>query len=299
MSKTVFDLQLFAENRTMLSDMVNPEVMGDMISTNLPKAIKFAKIAKIDTTLQGQPGSTITVPRFVYIGDAKDVAEGAAIEVSKLTTSTTQATIKKAAKGVEITDEAVLSGYGDMVGESVNQINMAIASKMDDDIVAALNTATITLDKSTETISYTGIVDAVDKFAEEINSTKVLFIHPKQLTQIRKSEDFIDKNKYGGDLMMSGAIGSICGCEVVSSLRVPNSGGMFTNFLVQISQAKDDGTPGMPEVTPAVTLYLKRDVNIESDRDILHKTTVISADAHYTANLSNPARVIKVTFKEA
>lgn len=296
MSKFTFDLQMFADtNTTMIKDMINPEVMGDMISANLPKAIKFTNIAHIDTTLQGQPGNTITVPRFEYIGDAKDVAEGEPIDLSKLTTSSTKATIKKAGKAVEITDEAVLSGYGDPIGESVKQITMSIASKVDDDIVEALKTATIELDKSADVISYEGIVDAVDKFAEESDSTKVLFVHPKQLTQIRKSTDFIDKNKYGSDVMMSGAIGTICGCQVVVSRRVPNEGGTFTNFLIQTSPAAEDGTPAMP----AVTVYMKRGVQIEPDRDVLRKTSVITADSHYTAHLSNPARVIKLTFKEA
>lgn len=281
---------------TKLENMVNPQVMSDMISANLPNAIKFTQIARVDTTLQGRPGSTITVPKFEYIGDATDIAEGEAIDLTQLTTSTTKATIKKAGKGVELSDESILSGYGDIVGEVVKQIGLSIASKIDDDIVAALNTATITLDKSAEVISYEGIVDAVDKFAEESDSTKVLFIHPKQITQIRKSADFIDKTKYGGNIMMDGEIGSICGCKIVVSRRVPNNKGVsFTNFLVQTSPAEEDGTPAMP----AVTLYLKRQAVVETDRDILKKTTVITADEHYCAHLSNPARVIKLTFKEA
>lgn len=49
---------------TQLLNMVNPQVMADMISAGLPKAIKFAPIAKIDNTLQGVPGDTITVPQY-------------------------------------------------------------------------------------------------------------------------------------------------------------------------------------------------------------------------------------------
>lgn len=50
--------------QTKLANLVNPEVMADMISAKLPKKIKFSPIAKIDNTLSGQPGNTITVPKY-------------------------------------------------------------------------------------------------------------------------------------------------------------------------------------------------------------------------------------------
>ena len=49
---------------TKLTNMINPEVMADMISATLLTKIKFAPLATIDTTLVGQPGDTITVPKF-------------------------------------------------------------------------------------------------------------------------------------------------------------------------------------------------------------------------------------------
>lgn len=66
---------------TQLEQMIDPQVLADMISANLPKAIRFSAIAPIDTTLESRPGSTVTVPRYEYIGDAKDVAEGASIDM--------------------------------------------------------------------------------------------------------------------------------------------------------------------------------------------------------------------------
>ncbi|CMV99013.1 MHP [Streptococcus pneumoniae] len=38
---------------------------------------------------------------------------------------------------------------------------------------------------------------------------------------------------------------------------------------------------------------LKRDVAIETDRDILKKTTVITGDEHYGVYLHDPTRVVK------
>ena len=49
--------------QTMLSNLVNPQVMADMISATLPKKIKFSPIAKVDNTLSGRAGNTITVPK--------------------------------------------------------------------------------------------------------------------------------------------------------------------------------------------------------------------------------------------
>ncbi len=64
---------------TKLSNLVKPEVMAPMVSAKLPKKIKFSTIAAVDTTLTGIAGDTITVPKYEYIGDAEDVAEGVAM----------------------------------------------------------------------------------------------------------------------------------------------------------------------------------------------------------------------------
>lgn len=82
---------------TKLANLVDPEVMADMVSATLPKKIKFTPIAHIDTTLVGQPGDTITVPKYAYIGDAEDIAEGVAMGTTVLTASTTKANYKVAA----------------------------------------------------------------------------------------------------------------------------------------------------------------------------------------------------------
>ena len=144
--KLKFNLQRFGGDVvTFLNSQVDPEVMGQMVAAQLPKAIKFSGIAPIDTTLAGQPGSTITLPKFKYSGDAKVVAEGAAIQMDELQTTTQEAKIKKVAKGMAITDEAVLSGYGDPVGEIQRQIRMAIASAVDNEIVSVAGTANLTV----------------------------------------------------------------------------------------------------------------------------------------------------------
>ena len=279
---------------TMLADLINPEVMADMISAKIPTMIVVTPFAKIDDTLVGRPGNTVTVPRYAYIGDAEDVAEGVACGTTKLETSTGEATIKKAMKAVELTDEAVLSGYGDPVGETNGQLAKSIASKMDVDSMDALYDATLEYDGSDAKIAYIGIVNAVDIFDEEFQSDKVIFVHPKQVTQLRLDPDFISADKYDGKVMMTGEIGRVAGCRVVASKKVRLDDDVYICPVVKLNNeasTEDD--------VPALTIYRKRTVNVETERASLARKTAISADQIYGVNLSNEAKVVLAKFAAA
>lgn len=281
-----------ANETTMLTDLIVPQVMADMISAKLSTKLMFKPLAAIDNSLVGVPGDKITVPRYAYIGDAAEIAEGAKMGTAKLQTSTTQFTIKKIGKAVEITDESVLSGYGNPAAEAQKQILMAIASKIDADCADALQTSKLIYDGSAGIINYNGVVDATDLFTEEEQSKKVLFIHSKQLTQIRKDPDFLDKNKYNMDLMMTGAIGTIAGCEVVVSNRVKLASGVYYNPIVKQTQ-----TVETEDEAAALTIYMKRSVLVESTRDALASKTTPSATEHYGVALTNESKVVIAKFK--
>ncbi len=281
--------------QTTINNLVNPEVMGDIISAELPNKIKFSKIAKIDTTLMEQPGNTITVPKFSYIGDAENISEGVAMGTTVLTATTTKVAVKKAGKAVELTDESVLSGYGDPVGETAKQMVMSIVSKIDNDCLEALYGASL-IYESENSISYSEIVNAIDLFEEENDfaTTKVIFVHPKQVTALRLDDDFKDINKYPLKTMMTGTIGEVAGCLVVPSRKVKIVDGKYINPIVITNIGEQSLFGNMQE---ALTIYMKKSISLESDRDILAKTTVISADEHYGVALSNESKVVVAKLK--
>ena len=97
---------------TKSTNMIKPQVMADMVSAGLPKAIKFTQIATFDNTLVGQPGESVTVPVWGYIGDAVDLTEGTPMDTEQMTASTDDYKIKEAGKAVELTDKAILTGLG-------------------------------------------------------------------------------------------------------------------------------------------------------------------------------------------
>ena len=282
-----------ATGQTKLTNLINPQVMADMIDGKIASKIVVTPFAKIDTTLQGVPGNTVTVPTYAYIGDAEDVAEGIAAGTTVLTATTTTATVKKAMKAVELTDEAVLSGYGDPVGQTTSQLGKSIAAKIDADCMTALlGVSTLTFDGSTAKISYDGLVDAIDLFEEETNSEKVIFVNPKQVTTLRKDPNFISADKYDGKVVMTGEIGKICNTRVVPSKKVVKADTVYKCPIVKLSNDTE-----VDDDLPALTIYLKRNVNLETERNTLKRTTILSVDEFYTAVVSNASKVVLATFK--
>lgn len=267
---------------TKLENMIDPEVMGAMIQAELPQALKFTGIAQLDTTLQGRPGDEITVPSYKYIGDAVDVAEGSAIDYDLLETTTRKIGIKKAAKGVELTDESVLSGYGDPVGEAQRQVRMALASKIDNDVLAAALEAPLTLadakidmdliDKIEATF-----VDAPDAIeGQTTDQMGTLFLSYKDAAKLRKAaaDNWTRASQLGDNILVSGAFGELLGWEIVRSKKLED--GQFVAVK-----------PG------ALKIYLKRELLAESARDIDHKQTKFNADQHYGVAIDNDALIVR------
>ena len=281
---------------TQFSNMINPEVMAEMISAKVAKRVSVIPFAKVDTTLQGQAGNTITLPVFEYIGDAANVAEGASIGASALTTTHKQFTIKKIAKGVDITDEAILSGYGDPVGEANRQLIMAISQKIDQDAIDALEGASRSISTGTK-ISYAGIVDSIDLFEEEYNSEKVIFVHPKQLSQLRKDADFLSADKYlnGNYTAVNGEVGKIANCRVIVSKRVKENSDntAYINPIVKLTYDAET-----EQETPALTIFLKRNVMVETSRDIDKQINMIRASENYVVALTDSSKVITASFRK-
>ena len=282
--------------QTKIANLVNPEVMGDMIAAKLPKKLQVIPFAAIDRTLKGVPGNTIKVPSYTYIGDAEDVNEGVEAGVVVLGTSTKTATIKKAMKAVELTDEAVLSGYGDPVGNAENQLALAIAAKIDNDAMdALLKTNTRKFDSKTKAINYDVIVDAIDLFEEEVNTEKVMFVNPKQVTTLRKDPNFISADRYPNNVVMTGEIGMIANTRIVATSKVAldTTSAFYTCPIIKLTH--DDETE---QDTAALTVYIKRDPNVEVDRKPLKRSTEISIDEFYTVAVSDDSKVVLAEIKK-
>jgi N4-gp56 family major capsid protein len=267
-------------------DVFDPQVVSDMINAKVAKKAAMKGYVKVDTTLQGVPGSEVTVPRWGYIGEAVDLVEGQPIDSTKMAFTTAKYGIKKIGKGVMLTDEAQMCGYGKPVGTATSQIAMSIDEKMDNDEVDVMYESKNVVDATSATIKYAAIVDGVDMFGEEEDSKKVIFIHSKQKTQLRKDSDFLSADKFAPGVLQSGVIGRIAGCDVKVSNKVKLEEGVYYNPILKLNndaETEDD--------MPAITYFLKRGNLVEHKRHVGVGDEIVCT-AHGMAALTNEAKVV-------
>ena len=270
---------------TMLANLLDPQVVADLVEKKLIDNIRFAPLADVDTTLVGRPGDTVTLPYFNYIGKADDLTEASAISAVALTTGSASVQIKEAGKAVEITDTAILSGYGRPYDQAAQQIVLSMADKVDFDLLTILgsdiaSTMTQYTDASTSAISVDDIAEALELFGEDIDGQKVLLASPKLYTAIRKTKDWAPASEFAANALVRGSVGQIFGCDII-----------VTNRLRKASALDEDAYIVKPG---ALRLFLKRDSLVETDRDILKRINVISITKHYAAYLYNAANAIKL-----
>lgn len=263
--------------QTKAIDLINPEVMADAISAALPNAIRFAPYAKVDNTLVGIPGDTITRPKYAYIGPAEDLVEGVPMDTSKMSMTTETVTIKEAGKAVEITEKAILVNVNGTVAEAEKQIKSAMADKMDIDYLTSLSEAQLTY--AGDAFDATNILSGIDVFNDEDDEDYILFINNKDYNKLVKSLFNV-----GGDTQER----AIAKADVAELVGVKDI--VKTRRLAQ-------GTAYLQK-PGAVEIVYKRDVDVNADNDILARTVVIAGNQYYTTNLYDESRVVKLTITE-
>ena len=269
---------------TYLSALFNPQVVADLIDTKLTDNMVLAPLARLNYTLQGRAGNTVTLPYYAYISAATTVEEGHDIPLRKLTQNTSSVTISKLGVACQLTDEAVLSGYGDVIGEAASQIALAIDDAMDNALLAALAANSASAQNYTASAS-TGLAPediplALAKFGEDADGTKTLLVTPEfyaKLVGQPASSNWIPASEIAANVKIKGAVGMAYGCQVVVTNRLVESGNLYI--------VKPD----------TLAVFIKRGVMVETDRDILNQSTVLAGSILCAPYLMRPSGMIKLS----
>ena len=200
---------------------------------------------------------------YNFIGEAPIIGEGVSITPDLLTQDTKNLEIVKVAKAVELTDESVKSAYSNPIAEAENQLVQAISSGIEREMVTAFATAELGFTTEVGTgLTGAGILAGLDLFGEAQEGEKFLVINPALLSTVRM-DNFYENGK-------------VFDLDLVVSNRIP----VGTAYILKRN---------------ALALFLAKSVDVEQDRDILAKTTVLSGSAHFATTMYDMSKAVKIT----
>lgn len=267
---------------TLKSNLVIPEVIADLVETKLGDNITLLPLAEQDNTLVGQPGDTLKFPAFEYIGAAAVVNENNQILVGNLAAGTKNATVRKYAKAISITDEARLSGFGNPMDEASKQLARAIDQGVDDELFTALNGVNIARKHVQTTLGADNVADALVLFGEDLTGAKILLTDAAGFAQLRKDADYIKASDMGQRMINGDVVGEIWGCQILITNKIKNNTTVKEkqHFIVK---------PG------ALRLINKRGTLIEVQREPDYMRDNIFASKHCVAYLYDHSKVVAIT----
>ncbi|CAL9296788.1 N4-gp56 family major capsid protein [Streptomyces sp. SudanB25_2051] len=278
--------------KTTAAQMIVPDVWADMVQAKFKGALILGTLAIDDNTLEGKPGDSVSFPKWTALGEAEDLTEGTPMTPEQLGTNPgSEATIKEAGKAVELTDKSRLVAFGDPYAETQRQLGVLIARKIDKDLTAAAEApGVITVDASTAALSWNVMVSGIERFGDEWDPQNMagLVIHSVQRAALLRDPNFISADKLGaGAVIPRGVIGQVGGVNIYVSDRVTVTPGTTPTYNALLIRR---GALGL--------LYKRRPI-VETDRDILARTTVVTTNVHYAAHRLDDEGIVVLKTKGA
>ncbi|WIC89725.1 major capsid protein [Streptomyces phage SoJo] len=265
--------------KTTSAAMIVPEVWGDMAQAQFVGKVRVAGSSAVveDNTLEGAPGEEIEFPKWGTLSDLDELDEATPMTPVAMSTSSAKAVIKEVGKAVEITDKAKLVSLGDPEAEARRQFGVLAARKVDADLITqaqadetalgGANPLRFNAGAGVTKFSWLGtVVPTIAMFGDEWEPSDFagLYLNSAQYADALADDQFVNAAKLGNgaSAAVTGSIGRIGGVSVFLTNRVAAG-----KFLLM-----KNGALGL--------LYKRRPL-VESDRDILARSNVVTTTLHY------------------
>ena len=234
--------------------------------------------------IAGQAGKTVQVPKYPAI-TAADLTEGTAPSDTDVSTSSVTVTCAEVGNSVLLTDLAAM-GAGNPAEELGTVLGNAIATKIDSDLIGLFSGFSSALGAAGAEITVADLFKAAATLrAAKVTGSMAAVVHPFQAYQLKAGLTNTFANPNGGDLqneaMRNGYVGSIAGVDIYESANVSIDG-------------SDDAVAGVfaPE---ALAIAIKRDFNLETQRNATRRGTEMVATAIYGVAELDDSFGVKIT----
>lgn len=253
---------------TVFSNKVIEAKAKDLLTT----AVNTRNLMSVDNTLAESSGMTKTINVYTYTGTAEELAKGAKnTNRGSITYVPNDYTVKRVQQTFDYNDEDFLKD-GTIVDNMLKGANQVMVNKMTEDFYTECGKAT-TKHEVAGAFSYDGAVDAIAKLNIE-DESKLYFVLPTAWkADLRKDEDY--KAARMGEVVYNGQTGTVAGIPVITTNALTDKGYVMT--------------------AEAVKLFMKKDVEVEQDRDIETKDNIIVLTTYYICALADATKICEIT----
>ena len=268
---------------TLFANKIIESKATDLLSTKL----NHRSLMTIDAELQGSEGMTKTINTYTYTGEAEILGVGVGSTTGKRGSVSyvgKDYTVQCVQEAFDYFDEDFMKD-NNVVDMGVNGATDVMTNFLTSKFYEALATQQGGQELVGKTefakggaISYDTVVDAIADMKVEDESKLVLVLPTDWKADIRKDNDY--KAAQLGEVIYNGQVGTIAGIPVVCT-KVLNatSGNAAKAYLLT------------PE---AVTLFVKKNVEVEQDRDKDKRLNSIYLREYYICALTDATKARKI-----
>lgn len=252
----------------MANTVFNNKIIEAKAQDLLTTAVNARSLMNVDNSLAAEAGMTKTINVYTYTGEAEElgVGEGNSTRGS-ISYAGTDYTVKMVQQAFDYADEDFMKDHN-VVDMGVKGATQLMTNKMTADFYAEAAKATL---EQTGAMGYDTIVDAIAKMNLEDESGLFVVVSPAQKAELRKDADYVAARM--GEVVYNGQVGTIAGIPVIVSKAAPQA------FVAH----KD-----------AIKLFMKKDVEVEQERDADTRTNSIYLRSAYIVALVDATKIVKI-----
>lgn len=252
---------------TVFANKIIEAKAKDLLTT----AVNTRNLMTVDNSLAQEAGMTKTINVYTYDGEAEELGVGEG-NTNRGTISYvgTDYEVKMVQQAFDYADEDFMKD-NTIVDSMLKGANQVMVNKMTADFVGELGKATLS-HTLTGGLSYDAIVDGIAKLNVEDESGLFVVIPNTWKADLRKDEDY--KSARMGEVIYNGQVGTICGIPVIATKALTDAAYVMSK--------------------EAVKLFMKKDVEVEQDRDADTRTNSVYLRTAYIVALVDATQICKL-----
>lgn len=245
------------------------KVIEAKASELLTTSINARNLMTIDNTLAENEGMTKVINVYSYTGAVEKLADGAKNTTrGALAFTGKEYKVQRAQHTFDYTDTQYMTD-NNVLEMSLKYANDVLTNEMTKDFYTEC--AKCSKSVPAEALSYDAIVDAIAEANLENEAELFVVIPNDKKAELRKDEDY--KNARNGEVVYGGQVGTIAGIPVIAT------------------KATDKAYVMTKE---AVKLFIKKDVEVEQDRDVETKTNTVVISSYYVCALVDDSKIVRI-----